>query len=296
MCKTIAYLLTWFPAGKQQGSESNPSHARVKGTIAICKHTIVLLHLLLTPLAVRAQIITTVAGGGPNNLPALSANIASPTSVAVDSAGNSYIAAANQIYKVTSAGQLILVAGNGFSGLGDGGPATSAQLRLPHGVWVDSSGNIFIADTINNRVREVVASTGNIQTVAGNGTAGFSGDGGAATSAQLNLPGGIFVDSSGNIFIADTNNQRVREVLASTGNINTVAGSGTQGFSGDGGAATSAALNKPGDVFVDRSGNIFIADTNNSRVREVAASTSKPWLGTAPQASPAMEDLRPPPS
>ena len=110
---------------------------------------------------------------------------------------------------------------------------------------MDDSGNIYIADTQNNRIRMVTASTGIISTVAGNGTVGYSGDGGAATSAELTYPNGVAVDSVGNIYIADTQNNRIREVTASTGNISTVAGNGTFGYSGDGGAATSAELTSP---------------------------------------------------
>src|SRR5207302_10129660 len=148
-----------------------------------------------------------------------------------------------------------------------------AALSGPHGLFVDRFGNIFIADSGNQRIREVVAATGNIQTVAGTGTYGFNGDGGLATNAELAQPTGVYVDSSGNIFIADSGNQRIRKVDAATGNIQTVAGNGTFGFSGDGGPATSAALNVPSDVYVDSAGNIFIADSINSRIREVVAAT-----------------------
>ena len=229
-----------------------------------------------------AQTISTVAGGGPTNLPALSANLGELSSVALDGAGNVYITASSQIYKISPAGQLTSVAGNhrtgyfGSSGFsGDGGPATSAQLNSPHGVFVDRSGNIFIADSVNERIREVLASTGTIETVAGTGMSGYSGDGAAATSAKLNGPSGVFVDGSGNIFIADTYNNRIRKVLASTGTIQTVAGNGKEGFSGDGGPAAEAELDGPDAVFVDGSGNIFIADTANQRIREVLASTGE---------------------
>src|SRR4029077_17054780 len=120
---------------------------------------------------------------------------------------------------------------------------------------------------------EVFAATGIIQTVAGNGTQGFSGDGGPATSASLNSPTGVFVDPSGNIFISDTFNFRVREVVASSGNINTVAGNGTSGFSGDGAPATAAQLGAPTGIFVDNTGNLFISDPGSLRVREVSAAT-----------------------
>ena len=178
------------------------------------------------------------------------------------------------MYKVDSAGQLTTIAGNGVAGFGgDGGPATSAGLNNPSGVFVDAARDVFIADAFNQRIREVVVSTGIIRTVAGNGTFGFSGDGGPATSAELNGPEGVFVDAVGNIFIADTNNERIREVVASTGLIRTVAGNGTLGYSGDGNLPTSAELFAPTGVSVDAAGDIFIADSGNNRIREVVAST-----------------------
>jgi len=171
----------------------------------------------------------------------------------------------------TSGGTINTVAGVGMGGYsGDGGAAWMAQLNSPFGVAVDSGGNLYIADTLNHRVRKVDAS-GNISTVAGNGTDGYSGDGGAAASAQLNKPFGVAVDSGGNLYIADTFNHRVRKVDAS-GNISTVAGNGTAGYSGDGGAAASAPLNKPYGVAVDSGGNLYIADTFNHRIRKVDAS------------------------
>ena len=225
--------------------------------------------------------INTVAGNGSgfsgDGGPATSAGLLLPLGVFVDGSGNIVIADSGdyRIREVVAAtGNIQTVAGNGTAGFsGDGGPATSASLLSPFGVFVDVSGNIFIADSGNSSIREVVAATGNIQTVAGNGTPGFSGDGGPALQAELNLPTGVYVDAKGNIFLADSNNHRIREVVAATGNIQTVAGTGTQGFSGDGGSATSAELNTPAGVFVDGSGNIFVGDTGNARVREIIAAT-----------------------
>src|SRR5438876_568547 len=245
-------------------------------TSAISSITIL---LSLAHATLAQHVITTVAGGVPSNVPALQVGVGLPGGLFRDSSGNLYIAAIlnNAVFKVNSSGQLTTVAGNeayGYSG--DGGPATSAELAGPSAVFVDGSGNIFIADRDNNRIREVVAATGDIQTVAGNGNARFtfSGDGGPAISGALYLPEDVYVDSSGNIFIADTGNNRVREVVAATGNIETVAGNGSYGSSsGDGGLATSAQLNDPWSVFVDGSGNIFIADRDNNRIREVVAAT-----------------------
>ncbi len=171
---------------------------------------------------------------------------------------------------VTAAGVISTVAGSGIAGfLGDGGSATSSRLYGPSNVAVDSANNIYIADTLNNRIRMVTA-TGVITTIAGIGTSGFSGDGGPATSAQLNGPSGIGLDSAGNLYIADETNNRIR-MVTTTGVISTVAGTGTGGFSGDGGQATSAQLNFPTSVVVDTAGNLYIADSRNIRIRMVKA-------------------------
>jgi sugar lactone lactonase YvrE len=238
----------------------------------------------LTPQAVLTQgNITTVAGGGPNNVPAVSAGIEPLTSVAVDRLGNFYFAPpyADAVYKVDVSGRLTIVAGNGTQAVqswgtshpygGDGGPATSGQLFSPEGVAVDAFGNLFIAETAAFRIRRVDAITGIIMTVAGNGTQGDSGDGGLATSAALGGPNGVGVDTAGNVFITDTH--RIRRVDAITGIITTVAGNGFPGFSGDGGAAASAELNYPYGVAADTAGNLFIADVGNSRIRRVDAAT-----------------------
>ena len=222
---------------------------------------------------VGAQIIATVAGDGTAGYsgdggPATSASLHNPVAVAVDSAGNFYIAEelGNRIRKV-SGGTIATVAGNGTAGFsGDGGPATSASLGNPYGVAVDSAGSLYIADTFNNRIRRV--SGGTITTVAGNGTPGYSGDGGPAISAELNQPFGIAVDSAGNLYIADSQNNVIRKV--SDGTITTVAGNGTAGFSGDGGPARSASLYSPYAVAIDSAGNLFIADAGNWRIREVS--------------------------
>jgi len=234
----------------------------------------------------QGGIITTVAGGGTsvNGLgdggPATSAFVIA-TAVAVDAHGNLFIADfENRIRKVSS-GVITTVAGSGMFGMpgfsGDGGPATSASLYSPTSVAVDASGNLFIADNKNERIRKVTAS-GIITTVAGSGPTcatppcgGLSGDGGPATSAQLNNPFSVAVDASGNLFIADVGNNLIRKVSAS-GIITTVAGSGSYGFSGDGGPATSASLNTPYGVAVDASGNLLISDTGNNRIRKVLAS------------------------
>jgi len=165
-------------------------------------------------------------------------------------------------------GIITTVAGNGTNGYsGDGGPATNAELYYPFGVAVDSAGNLLIADTQNSCIRKV-GTNGIITTVAGNGTNGYSGDGGAATNAELNYPRAVQFDNFGNIFFADENNQRIRKI-GTNGIITTVAGNGTNGYSGDGGVATNASLNLPRGCTLDGYGNLFIGDTGNNRVRKV---------------------------
>ena len=170
-------------------------------------------------------------------------------------------------------------AGNGTIGYsGDNGPATSAQLNQPWGVAVDAAGNVYIADTVNNRIRKVA--NGVISTVAGNGTLGYSGDDGPATSAQLSWPAGVAVDSAGNLYVADQNNNRIRKV--SNGVITTVAGNGMPGYSGDNGPATSAKLYGPKGVAVDSAGNLYIADTSNQRIRKVLNGVIATAAGNGP--------------
>ena len=225
-----------------------------------------------------AGIITTVAGTGQccgpgqNNVPATSAVI-SPQKVAADSSGNLYITDFfSVIHKVSASGTITTIAGNGTAGYGgDNGPAVSAMLGAsPGGLAVDGAGNVFIADTANNRVRKV-SLTGVITTVAGNGTAGFAGDNGPAVAAQLSQPTGVAVDGQGNLYIADTSNSRIRRVSAA-GTITTVAGSGTPGYSGDGGPALNAQLQNPQSVAIDAQGNLVIADSVNNVIRFVSSS------------------------
>ena len=218
--------------------------------------------------------ITTVAGQGvfPFNGdgPALITNL-DPYSVALDTSGNLLIAdrSNNRIRKLAS-GAITTIAGNGsYNFFGDGGPATSAALGLSMGVnglALDTSGNLYFVDPMNHRVRKVTPA-GAISTVAGNGTPGYNGDGITATAAQLNLPAAVAVDAAGTIYIADSGNNRIRQV--SLGTITTLAGS-SPGFSGDIGAPSNALLFNPQGVSVAANGNIYIADTLNHRIRVIS--------------------------
>jgi sugar lactone lactonase YvrE len=275
------------------------------------------------------NVVVTVAGTGTplfgdvlsNGIPALSAQLSFPTGVALDASGNLFISAGNTanvpfslfgvVQEVNAQGIINAMAGSGGSALGDGGEAQNAALGCPDGMTMDAGSNLFIADKMANRVREVNAS-GVITTVAGNGSTNypsvdfglggpptpllthlFGGDGGQATNATLSVPCDVAEDSFGNLYIADALNERIRKVDR-TGKITTVAGNGTYapmtyiddngvvhyttytefgGYSGDGGPAVNAALNHPSGVAVDNVGNLYIADTANNLVRKVDATT-----------------------
>ncbi len=233
-----------------------------------------------TPVTPSPTITTVAGGGNPAVQPALY-NALTPMSsldgTAVDGSGDLFIAdsGANVVREINHSTRVVsTIAGNGTAGYsGDAGPATAAELAGPDDLALDGSGDLYIADSNNNVVREVNLKTGIITTVGGTGTAGYSGDGGPATAASLSDPDGIALNGSGNLFIADTNNNAVREVNLKTGTITTVAGTGAQGDSGDGGPAISAEVNAPEGIAVDGSGNLFIADTGNNVVREVNLAT-----------------------
>ncbi|MFE7296262.1 RICIN domain-containing protein [Streptomyces sp. NPDC057579] len=224
-----------------------------------------------------APPISTVAGTGVagfkgDNDPAVAAQLNRPYGIAVDSTGTLYFSdhSNHRVRKITTDGKISTVAGIGSAGYrGDNGPALSAQLNGPREVAVDSAGAVYITDAGNHRIRKITAD-GTISTVAGTGIAGFSGDGGLATAARLNLPLGVAVDSTGVLYIAEYNNHRVRKITAD-GTISTVAGNGTAGSKGDGGPAASAQLNRPFAVAVDGAGDFYIADAHNHRVRKVVA-------------------------
>jgi uncharacterized protein (TIGR03437 family) len=244
----------------------------------------------------------------PTPASAAAASIGDPTRLATDAAGNVYFGSLHSVFKVDAGGTLTRFAGNGRAGnSGDGGRAIAAQLSFPMGIAVDAAGNVFVADRDASVVRKIaangtistvaaqlngpcgvavdtagnlyIADTNNqvvrkvtadgVSTVAGNGMTGFSGDGGAARDAWLNGPESVAVDASGNLYIADTFNGRIRRVAAD-GTISTTAGTGSTGvYSGDGGPANLAGISLPTDVAVDRAGNLYIADFGNGRVRVV---------------------------
>ena len=228
----------------------------------------------------RTNIITAIASG-----------LKEPADVQVDASGNVYVAErfGHRVITMDQAGVIRTVAGDGNQGYrGDGGPAASAGLDMPTGLHVDAFGNTYIAEFGGNRIRKVDGETGIITTVAGNGGAGFSGDGGTATSASIGGPRNVFVEGAGTVYIADFSsnqlrredrvgelyiaaafNNRIRKVDIETGIITTVAGSDNDGFAGDGGKAINASLSQPTAVFVDGNGAIYISDSGNDRIRMV---------------------------
>lgn len=235
--------------------------------------TLFLFQLLLS----SGQNIYTFAGNGSNGFSgdggqAILAPVCAPGGVAVDNAGNVYIADRGwHIRKVDPMGVITTIAGSTFSGYsGDGGPATSAQLNQPSGIATHTSGNIYIADLSNSAIRKIDPS-GIITTIAGNGTPGYSGDGGPATAALLNAPMDVVADNFGNIFIADWTNHCVRKINPS-GIITTIAGNGSKGYSGDGGPSVNAQLGYPSGLAVDNAGNIYISDWDNNRIRKINTS------------------------
>ena len=223
-------------------------------------------------------IISTVAGTGVNgysgdNGPATSAVLNIPGAIFVDGVGNVFFADGNnnRVRKINTSGIITTIAGNGTPGYsGDGGAATSAEINNPIGITVDASGNFYIGDQQNHRIRKVTSS-GIISTVAGTGSSGYSGDGGAATLAKISYPNYIFLDAAGNLLITDNGNHCIRKINAS-GIISTIVGTGTLGYSGDGGPATAAQLTFPGGLTMNPRGDLYIADAYNNRVRKVNTS------------------------
>lgn len=236
-----------------------------------------ILCFFLINLSINAQIISTIAGTGVGSYtgdggPAINATFSEPQGVALDNTGNVYVVDEddNVIRKINLSGIIHTIIGTGGIGYsGDGGPATLAKLNSPGGACIDRKGNIYIADSYNDAVRKV-NTAGIIYTVAGQGTiSGFGGDGGPATLAYLNFPEQVAVDIIGNLYIADAGNNRIRKV-DTNGIITTIAGTGAAAFSGDGGPATAACLSYPTGIIVDTTtSNIYIGDANNNVVRKI---------------------------
>ncbi len=243
-------------------------------------------------------VITTIAGTGTapyrsadEGVAATAAQINDTYHVALDGAGNLYIADTfnHRIRKVDTAGVITTITGTTLGFSGDGGAATAAQLNAPYDMALDGAGNLYIADTQNNRIRKV-DTAGVITTVAGTGTQSYGGDGGAATAAHMHHPSGVALDGAGNLYIADANNHRVRKV-DTAGVITTIAGTGAQSYGGDDGAAVSAQLNQPRGVAVDGLGNLYIADTGNNRIRKVTLFLPPPPPPPGPEPEPTAQPV-----
>jgi hypothetical protein len=258
---------------------------------------------VVNPTQMNQDIISTVAGNGTggyagNGGPATSAELRAPTGTAVASNGNLFVAdTANNVVRMVAgstgtffgqsmrAGDIYTVAGDNASCWGktvppamtNGVPATSGALCAPTGVAADGHGDFFVSDSGHNIVY-IVTPSGAISPYAGTGKCGFSGDGGKGTHAQVCGPTGLALDSSQDLFIADTGNSRVREVTEN-GNITTIAGNGKFGYSGDGASATKAALNVPTGVGVSSTGDVFISDTFNNRIRKVSGGIITTYAG-----------------
>ncbi len=286
---TTTYNISTFAgtgqmAGFSEGGAANKAQLNTPGGVAVDANGNVyiadILNHVIRKVEATTGIISTFAGTGEagydgDGRAATFAKLDIPGGLDVDANGNVYFAdkGCHCVRKVLgTTGIITTIAGDGYSGFsGDGGDATLARLNSPITVAVDANGNVFIADRNNHRIRRVDAATGNISTFAGKNGSGFSGDNGLATNALLSSPVGIDVDSNGDVYIADRKNSRIRKVTVADGIINTVAGNGAIGFSGDGGLATLAALREARHVEVDANGNIYIADMDNQRIRKVDA-------------------------
>lgn len=283
VAQNTSYTISTFAGSNSPGYFGDggpPTSARLNAPVAIAldsSHNLYIADQANNRIRkVAGGKISTVAGIGTSGYlgdgaAATSASLSLPFGVRLDSSGNIYISDYNNhvIRKVDSSGTITTIVGNGAWGSGgDGGPALSGTLNHPAGLAIGAYGSLYIADSTENRVR-MVASDGTLSTAAGNGWNTYQGDDGPGPVASVNDPHGVAVDAAGNLYIADSDNHRIRRV-GTNGTITTVAGTGTAGFSGDGGPATSAQLYRPWDVALDAGGNLYIADANNNRIRVVS--------------------------
>jgi DNA-binding CsgD family transcriptional regulator/sugar lactone lactonase YvrE len=248
--------------------------AGVVGVVAVALLAVLALVYTRLPAPTAAEPSTVIVAGtgerafSSDGGQASATPLVRPLALAIGPGGEIYIAEGNRIRKVTSSGLITTFAGTGAAGNGgDGGPAAQAQLNVPQSLAVDSAGNVYIADTLNNRVRRVDAE-GKITTFAGTGEAGYAGDGKPGREARLNLPTGLAIGFGDTLYIADTGNNVIRQ-LGPDGVIHTVAGTGEAGYRGDAQRAVDAVLHSPGGLAFDGEGNLYIADTLNQRVRRV---------------------------
>jgi len=246
-------------------------------------------------------IVTTIAGTGASTDsgdggPATSAGVAQPTGITLDAAGDVYFSNWSRVRRIDAkTGTIETVAGQLTTSFGgDNGPAVDAQFWDPMPFVFHPTGDLYLADYENSRIRIVSSTTGIVTTVAGSGPCasgrppfsstvvckgGFAGDGGPAVNAVLNYPGGVALDKEGNVYIADTINHRIRRVDAATGIIYTIAGTGTNGFSGDGAPALAAEISFPAGIAVDADGRVFFSDENNQRIRMLTPARPQPLGG-----------------
>ena len=230
----------------------------------------------------QVNIITTICGNGTqsyngDNILAIDAEINQSDGITLYDLVNLYVVDGgnNRIRKIDlSTGIIFTIAGTGTMGFsGDSGLATNASLKIPEDIAIDSTGDIYVADAGNNRIRKITAATNIINTIAGTGILGYSGDNGLAISAQLNGPSGLCLDRKGSMYVADVENNTIRKINLQTNIISTIAGTGTAGYSGDNNPATSAELRNPAQVYADTFGNIIMTDLNNNAVRKVDMTT-----------------------
>jgi hypothetical protein len=244
------------------------------GNVYFCDVTCNVIRKIAANGIISTVVGTGTAGNGGDNGLAVNATLSGANGVFVDKSGNIYISNTNShtIRKVNgSTGVITTIAGTaGLAGsAGDGGPATSAKLSSPLGVCADDSGNVYIADQNNHRVRRIDGTTGLISTIIGTGSNAFSGDGGPGTAARVAYPRDVAIDKNGNLYVADAANNRIRKYVIATGIISTLAGTGSSGSTGDGGAATAATFWAPARISYDGGSNLYIADQNNNKVRYV---------------------------